>query len=158
MCKLAPSITHMLFADDSYLFCKANETEADHILELLQVFERASGQQVNLNKSVIFFSSNIIESIKLQMCSRLNIEEAAPECKYLGLPNMMHRSKVATLGFLRGKVKKRVLSWDGSLLYQGGKEILVKYVAQALPTYAMSVFLLPTEITRDIERTISKFW
>ncbi|KAL8126997.1 hypothetical protein AgCh_014061 [Apium graveolens] len=70
----------------------------------------------------------------------------------------MQRSKVATLRFLRGKVKKRVLAWDGSLISQGGKEILVKSVAQTLPTYAMSVFLLPAEIHRDIERTISKFW
>lgn len=44
VCNGAPSITHMLFADDSYLYCKANETEADHMLTLLQIFERASGQ------------------------------------------------------------------------------------------------------------------
>lgn len=86
------------------------------------------------------------------------MEEAAPDCKYLVLPNMMQRSKVAKLGFLRGKAKKRVLAWDGSLLSRGGKEVLVKSVARALPTYAMNIFLLPAKITRDIERTICKFW
>ncbi|KAL8148706.1 hypothetical protein AgCh_005895 [Apium graveolens] len=109
----------MLFADDSYLYCKANETEADHVLTLLQNFERASGQKVNLNKSVVFFSSNIIESNRARLCQRLSMEEAGADC---------------------------------------GKEILVKSVAQTLPTYAMYVFLLPAEIHRDIERTISKFW
>ncbi|KAL8124124.1 hypothetical protein AgCh_011939 [Apium graveolens] len=71
---------------------------------------------------------------------------------------MMQRSKVATLGFLKDKVKKRSLSWDGKFISQGGKEVLVKSVLQSLPTYAMSVFLLPLEITKDLERSISRFW
>lgn len=41
---------------------------------------------------------------------------------------------------------------------QAGREILIKNVAQALPTYAMSVFLLPLEITKDFERSLSKYW
>lgn len=79
-------------------------------------------------------------------------------CGYLGLINMMGRSKSSTLGFLKDKVKRRVQSWDGRLISQGGKEVLVKSVTQSLPTYAMSVFPLPLEITKDLERVISKFW
>lgn len=41
---------------------------------------------------------------------------------------------------------------------KGGKEVLIKSVAQSLPTYAMSVFLLPEEIIKDLERTISRYW
>ncbi|KAL8088671.1 hypothetical protein AgCh_038446 [Apium graveolens] len=158
VCRQAPSITHMLFADDSYLFCKANGTEVEYILRLLKVFEKASGQKVNLSKSVVFFSSNIDVNSRSQLCYRLNMVEVCTDSTYLGLPNMMQKSKVATLGYLRGKVKKKVLAWDGCLVSQGGKEVLVKAVAQALLTYAMSVFLLPAEIQRDIEHTISKFW
>lgn len=36
--------------------------------------------------------------------------------------------------------------------------MLIKSVVQALPTYAMNVFLLPMKITKDIERSLSKFW
>lgn len=43
ICRKAPSITHMLFADDSYIYCQATENEAQRIAELLQTFERASG-------------------------------------------------------------------------------------------------------------------
>lgn len=43
ICRQAPSISHMFFADDSYLFCKANESEALRMMELLQIYEEASG-------------------------------------------------------------------------------------------------------------------
>lgn len=158
ICRQAPSVTHMLFADDSFLYCKASEEEARRMLHLLQIFEKASGQKVNLLKSSMFFSSNVSVSNRQQICSALQREEAREGCSYLGLPNMMGRSKSSTLGFLKDKVKKRIQSWDGRLISQGRKEVLVKSVVQSLPTYAMSVFLLPVEITKNLERVISKFW
>ncbi|KAL8131281.1 hypothetical protein AgCh_007272 [Apium graveolens] len=158
VCRRAPSITHMLFADDSYFYCKAGESEVQKLVEILAKFELASGQQINLDKSSVFFSTNTRTNDTQQLCSTLQIAEAQDDSKYLGLPNMMKKSKVATLGFLKDKVKRRAQSWDGKLINQGGKEVLVKAVIQSLPTYAMSVFLLPLEITKDVERSISKFW
>ncbi|KAL8100588.1 hypothetical protein AgCh_032736 [Apium graveolens] len=38
----APRVTHMLFADDTYIFCKAKESEAEHVLDLLNSFEEAT--------------------------------------------------------------------------------------------------------------------
>lgn len=38
------------------------------------------------------------------------------------------------------------------------KEILLKMVAQVLPSYAMNVFLLPAELIRDIEKCMAKFF
>lgn len=146
---MAPSVNHMPFADDSYLYCKADVTQAEHIVRLLQTIERASGQKVNLEKSIVFFNSNIIQSNRDHLYQILNMKEVDAECKYLGLSNSMQRSKVATLGYLRGKVKKRVQSWEGYLISQGGKEVLVKSVAQALPTYDMSIFFVAY---RDISR------
>lgn len=41
---------------------------------------------------------------------------------------------------------------------QAGKEVLIKSIVQALPTYAMSMFLLPLDIIRDFERSLSRYW
>lgn len=68
--------------------------------------------------------------------------EAKESCTYLGLPNMMPRGKTDTLGYLKDQVKRKASSWDGTIISKGGKEVLVKSVIQASPTYAMSVFLL----------------
>lgn len=158
VCRRAPSITHMLFVDDSYFYCKAGESEAQKLVEILSKFELASGQKINLGKSSVFFSTNTRTFARQQLCSSLRIAEAQDDSMYLGLPNMMKKSKVTTLGFLKDKVRRRTQSWEGKLINQGGKEVLVKALIQSLPTYAMSVFLLPLEITKDVERSISKFW
>lgn len=73
-CKIsrgAPLITHMLFADDSYVYCKANVEGANNLVDLLNLFQQASGQQVNLNKSSVFFSPNTAEAVKQEVCSIL---------------------------------------------------------------------------------------
>ncbi|KAM6599952.1 hypothetical protein CsatA_019561 [Cannabis sativa] len=158
VCNGAPIISHMLFADDSYLYCKAIDKEALNVIRLLQLFEQASGQQVNFAKSTIFFSSNTTESIKARMCSLLGMVEAPPNSLYLGLPCTMGRNKNAILGFLKDKMEKRILSWEGRLLSKAGKEVLVKTVAQALPSYAMSVFLLPIDTCNKLEGMMAKFW
>lgn len=40
----APSISHMFFADDSYIFCKADEDNANQVAEMLCTFEKTYGQ------------------------------------------------------------------------------------------------------------------
>lgn len=49
--KSAPSITHLFFADDSIMFSKANMKGTNTIAQIIQAYERASGQQVNLDKT-----------------------------------------------------------------------------------------------------------
>lgn len=77
---------------------------------------------------------------------------------YLGLPNIIGRNKSAILGYLKDKVNMRIRSWDGYFVSRAGKEILVKQVAQALPVYAMNVFLLPQDISNNIEKCLTKYW
>ena len=46
-----PSISHLLFADDSLLFSKASTQYCVNLMEVLNSYGRFSGQVVNLNKS-----------------------------------------------------------------------------------------------------------
>ena len=58
ICRGAPKVTNLLFADDSLLFCQATPKEGEVVAEILQTYERASGQSINLEKSSAFFSNN----------------------------------------------------------------------------------------------------
>ena len=41
---------------------------------------------------------------------------------------------------LKERVGQKLAGWKGKLLSMGGKEILIKAVAQAIPSYTMSCF------------------
>ena len=49
----------MLFANDSLLFCRATTKECEKILNILETYENAFGQKVNMNKTTLFFSKSI---------------------------------------------------------------------------------------------------
>lgn len=95
----APRVTHMLFADDTYIFCKAKESEAEHVLDLLNSFEEASGQKINANKSSILFSRYTDHGIREVICNLMGVQEADAGTKYLGLPNLKGRNKSVALGY-----------------------------------------------------------
>ncbi|KAL8118569.1 hypothetical protein AgCh_016186 [Apium graveolens] len=158
VCRKDPIISHIFFADDSYFYCKADKVEAVKVIELLDVYEQAYGQKVNRGKSSVFFSSNVIADNRQLVCRVLQMEEANENSTYLGLPNLIGRNKLAILGYFKEKATAKVKSWDGNYISRSGKEILIKSVAQALPTYAMNVFLLPIEIKKNIEKTLSHYW
>ena len=85
------------FADDSYSFCKANSKEANHVLDLLHIFDQASGQKINYEKSSIFFSRNTETSTRDIICGDLGIHEAGDNNTYLGLPNILGQKKAMIL-------------------------------------------------------------
>uniref|UniRef100_A0A803NT91 Reverse transcriptase n=1 Tax=Cannabis sativa TaxID=3483 RepID=A0A803NT91_CANSA len=160
-CKVAngaPRISHMLFADDSYLYCKATILEVTRIKDILQKFEAASGQKVNFSKSSIFYSTNTTQAVCDSISNILGMAIANEGSLYLGLPSTLSRNKSAVLGYLKKRVRKRIEGWEMKFLSRAGKEVLIKTVAQSLPSYAMSIFLLPLDITRDMEKAMNKFW
>lgn len=154
----APVVSHMLFADDSYMYCKANGEGTRSAMDLLQQFQNASGQQVNLAKSSIFFSPNTDTNTRSEVCSIMGINEAGPDSTYLGLPSTLGRNKSVMLGYLKERMRQRIQRWEGKYISKGGKEVLIKSVAQSLPSYAMNVFLQPVEMCREMEQLMCKYW
>lgn len=77
---------------------------------------------------------------------------------YLGLPTSIGRSKKEIFSSIVERVIKKLKNWKVRTLSQAGKLTLIKSVAQAIPTYVMSCFLLPQSITHWINQIIVNFW
>ena len=60
ICRRAPRITNLLFADDSLIFCQARQRDLQVITEILKVYVGALGQCINLEKSSVYFSNNTL--------------------------------------------------------------------------------------------------
>lgn len=45
LCKEGPKITHLFFADDSLLFCRANDSDCQTVMNILTKYEEESGQK-----------------------------------------------------------------------------------------------------------------
>ncbi|BFG35644.1 hypothetical protein CerSpe_219180 [Prunus speciosa] len=157
ICRGAPPINHLLFADDCYLFARANVRDCGTIKEALSWYEWVSGQQVNLQKSAICFSKNVKRQDQLDLAASLGVSCADHYDKYLGLPMVVGRNKGSSFAHLKERLGKKLFSWKGKLLSSAGKEILIKTVAQA-PLYSMSVYLLPKYFCDDLNRLIADFW
>ena len=77
--------------------------------------------------------------------------------RYLGLPMVGGKSKVNTFKELQERVTKRVMGWKEKHISKVGREVLIKTVAQAIPTYSMSLFKIPKTICDGINSTLSKY-
>lgn len=56
------------------------------------------------------------------------------------------------------QVKERTQSWNNKYLSEAGKDVLLKSIALAMPTYAMSCFKIPLTICHEIDSLLSQFW
>ncbi|KAL4354038.1 hypothetical protein GQ457_06G007780 [Hibiscus cannabinus] len=65
---------------------------------------------------------------------------------------------MTTFRHLADKMKAKVNMWSIRPLSQGGKEVFIKSVLQAIPVYSMSVFLFPKALRKSLEAIMAKFW
>jgi hypothetical protein len=112
----------------------------------------------SLSKSSIFFSPNTNVMIRAEMCEALHIDTEALSDKYLGLPTIIGPDMSDCFLHLVERIIERINGWKEKQLSVGGKEILLKAVAQAIPVFAMSVFQLPKGICKRMMDAIAKFW
>lgn len=77
----APAVTHLLFADDSFLFFRADTTETTAVKEVLVEYERLSGQSVNFQKSGVFYSAIVSQSKRDELCGILGVHTDLTEGK-----------------------------------------------------------------------------
>lgn len=73
ICRGAPSVNHLFFADDSLIIMQAEQEGATELRRILHVYEKVSGQMINMEKSSILFSPNTSAVVRNQIKGTLSI-------------------------------------------------------------------------------------
>jgi hypothetical protein len=151
-------LNHLFFVNDNLLFCKVDTTEWFCIQKVLDDYKKASGQRLNKGKTSLFFSRNTGEDMRAQVLSIAGINTTQRYEKYLGLPALIGKSKVSSLSGIKGRIWDKMQGWKEKFLSHARKEIMLKAVVQAIPTYTMSVFKVPKTLCNEINSMMAKFW
>ena len=97
----APMINHLFFADDSFLFFRADEEQSTCIKNCVDDYALASGQIVNFDKSSVSLSSNTISGNRRAVCSILHVNETDNHGSYLGMSSLVGRNRYGVFSFVK---------------------------------------------------------
>ena len=87
---------------------RAKASDAQELGRILEVYERASRQVINKDKSTIMLSLNIDQRVKDHMRTTLLILEVATSERYLGLPVSVGKSRKNTFEYIKKKIWSRI--------------------------------------------------
>ena len=103
----------------------------------------------SIRKKPLYFSKNTSMEIKEYVKEKFGARVVQHHEKYLGLPPLVGRGKRKAFNRIKDQVGRKIAGWKGKLLSHAGREVLIKAIAQATPTYTMSCFKLRTRCAKS---------
>jgi hypothetical protein len=80
----------------------------------------------------------------------LKIENTATEDRYLGLATPEGRMSKDKFKTIKERLIHKYNNWVERNMSSGAKDVMIKAVAQAIPTYTMGVFKLPATLCKEL--------
>ena len=107
------SLTHVLFVDDVIMVTDGSEQYLSSLYEILLVYCKAFGLQINEKKSALYYSGlDEYEIITLQNIFSFSVVTIENGMKYLGFHIKPCRYFLKDWDWLIEKVEKRIMNWS----------------------------------------------
>jgi hypothetical protein len=143
-------VSHLLFADDTLVFCGADASQIGYMGALLVCFEAVSGLKVNLSKSSLVPVGSLDDVDHL--AGSMGCGTIVLPLKYLGLPLGASFKLKSMWRDLEDLMARRLAPWKRLYLSKGGRVALIKSTLSNLPTYLLSLFPIPADVAKRIEK------
>jgi hypothetical protein len=143
-------MNHLLFADDTLIFCGAQVEQIRHLYCIFLCFEAASGLRINLGNSEIV-PIGVVEDVK-GLAQLLGCWVASLPMTYLGLPLGASYKAVSIWNGVIEKMEQQLAGWKRMYLSKGGQLTLFKSALSNLPTYYLSLFPIPVGVANPLDK------
>jgi hypothetical protein len=142
-------VSHLLYADDTIIFCDANPEQLLYIRMVLTCFEAVTGLRVNMLKREMVPVGEVSDLARL--AALLSYKIGSTPMNYLGMPLGALHKALSMWDPILEKIERRLAGWKKLYLSKGGRLTLLKSTLSSMPTYFMSLFPIPIKVARRIE-------
>ena len=142
-------ISHLLFADDTILFCDASREQLLSIRLALSCFQAFMGLKVNVGKSEIV-RVGVVNNLDA-LANILHCRVGSLPMKYLGMPLGTFCKTASIWNPNLEKMEKKLSGWKRLYLSKGGRLMLLKSTLSSLPMYFLSLFTIPKAVAARLE-------
>uniref|UniRef100_A0A2N9GD12 Reverse transcriptase zinc-binding domain-containing protein n=1 Tax=Fagus sylvatica TaxID=28930 RepID=A0A2N9GD12_FAGSY len=143
-------VSHLLFADDTLIFCGADLEQISNLRYVFTWFEAVSGLKINFSKFEIVPVGDVPHIGDLVQI--LGCKQSGLPMHYLGLPLGATFKETTIWNPVLERVEKRLASWKRLYLSKGGKLTLIKSTLSSIPTYFLSLFPIPARVANHLEK------
>ncbi|WJZ85301.1 hypothetical protein VitviT2T_004846 [Vitis vinifera] len=126
-------ISHLLFADDTLVFCKASQDHLTYLSWLLMWFEVVSGLRINLEKSELIPVGRVenIDDLALDFVCKVGSLSST----YLSFPLGAPFKSVIVWDGVEERFRRRLAIWKRQYLSNRGRTTLIHNTLSNLPIY-----------------------
>ena len=142
-------ISHLLFADDTILFCDASREQLLSIRLALSCFQAFTGLKVNVGKSEIVLVGEVNNQDAL--ANILHCRVGSLPMKYLGMSLGTSFKTASIWNPILEKMEKKLLGWKRLYLSKGGRLTLLRSTLSSLLTYFLSLFVIHKTVAARME-------
>ncbi|KAE8701523.1 leghemoglobin C2-like [Hibiscus syriacus] len=150
------NLSHLQFADDLIIFCRASITQIKNVRRVLRIFGLMTGLHLNLAKSKLY-GINMENDLLEEWARDIGCSIGSFPTVYLGLPLGAKKNSEKLWEPVIENFSRKLVGWKASSLSMAGRLVLIKSVLSSLPIFYLSIFKMPSTISQQLNSLMSNF-